>query len=143
MSKPPARRARRPAFNAEDRVGTKDFLKITRLGKTTFFTRYRSDPYWEARFDIRVDPLTGFLHMSRAAAESFALERRGEPGRSQRADRLGGHSIARGVDQQVSVPAASEMGYGAQLAALTQALAAGTISREQFDRALANLEATD
>jgi hypothetical protein len=142
MPKQPARRARRPAFNAEDRIGTSDFLKITRLGKTTFFKRYRSDPYWETRFDIRVDPLTGFLHMSRTAAESFALERRGEPGRSQRADRLGEHSIAHGIEQQVSVPAASETGYGAQLAALTQALAAGTISREQFDRAVIDLDET-
>lgn len=86
---------RRPAFDAEDRIGTREFLEITRLGKTTFFNRYRSDADWERRFDIRVDTITGNLHMSRKAALAFASERRGDAGRSPRALRLGKHAQRR------------------------------------------------
>jgi hypothetical protein len=85
----PNHSSRRPAFEPTDRIGTAEFLRITRLGRTTFFQQYRSDPRWEARFDVRVDAVTGCLHMSRRAAEAFARERCGDPGRSPRADRLG------------------------------------------------------
>jgi hypothetical protein len=95
MSTPKRKAVRRPVFDAEDRIDTREFLAITRLGKTTFFTRYRGVEYWEQRFDIRVDALTGNLHMSRRAALAFANERRGDAGRSRRAERLGKNSERR------------------------------------------------
>ena len=41
------------------RLGTTDFLRATGLSKTEFFTKYRNDPQWIERFDIRWDPKSG------------------------------------------------------------------------------------
>jgi len=45
------------------RIGTTELLARTGIGKTTFFTQFRHDPYWIERLDIRIDH-RGRLHFA-------------------------------------------------------------------------------
>jgi hypothetical protein len=71
------------------RVGTTQFFRMTGLSKTVFFQRYRNDPVWIERLDIRVDD-SGRLSMCEAAALKFGVQRTGTrpKGRSVRATPL-------------------------------------------------------
>jgi hypothetical protein len=72
------------------RIGTHELLARTGLGKTTFFTKFRHDPYWIERLDIRLDH-RGRLHMKDEAGLRELLDicmgRRADH-RSKRADNL-------------------------------------------------------
>lgn len=108
------------------------------VSRAEFFARYRFDPEIIRRLDIRRHPTKARAqHCDRAAVLAWIAElTEGHElaiGPDKTAENLGHH--ARG-----SRPATTEKSYGNQLAILNQALAAGTITREQFERALADLE---
>lgn len=67
-----------PSIFPEGRVGTARFCAIAGLGRTVFLTRYRHDPTFIRRFDIRIDAL-GRLSMSEAAAIQYGQQRAGKP----------------------------------------------------------------
>ena len=67
-----------PGKYPEGRCGTSEFCRIAGLSKTVFFTRYRNDPTYIKRWDIRIDALNR-LNMSRAAADLEAKQRAGRP----------------------------------------------------------------
>jgi hypothetical protein len=45
------------------RIGTAELLARTGISKTTFFTKFRRDPYWIDRLDMRLDH-RGRLHFA-------------------------------------------------------------------------------
>jgi hypothetical protein len=73
----------------QGRVGTAEFLRLTGISKTAFFTKYRSSAHWRSKLDIRFDD-RGHLHMDEEATRALAASRLGDraSGRSPRADRL-------------------------------------------------------
>lgn len=76
----------------EGRIGTRRFLEITGLSKTTFYTRYRKVPRWIDEFDIRMDE-SDRLSFDEDAARQFAAGRVGRRahGITDRARRLNRH----------------------------------------------------
>jgi hypothetical protein len=48
---------------ARGRIGTAELLARTGISKTTFFTKFRRDPYWIDRLDMRLDH-RGRLHFA-------------------------------------------------------------------------------
>jgi len=72
------------------RLGTTDFFRVTGISKTVFFTRYRNDPAWQVRLDMRFDA-AGRLHMDEEAVRDLAqklVERDGGRTSSRRAHHL-------------------------------------------------------
>lgn len=58
---------------AAGRMGLTEFRALIGIGKTTFYTRLRSDPGFINRVDLRTDA-SGRLHMSEREANRFARE---------------------------------------------------------------------
>jgi len=77
---------RRPTVFPAGRCGTDEFCRIAGIGRTTFLTKYRPDPYYVELFDIRIDKL-GRLNMSVRAARKWGVSRMGQRPRHGNAGR--------------------------------------------------------
>jgi|GEM_PF-5813823 len=56
------------------RIGTSELLARTGIRKTTFYTKFRHDPYWIERLDMRIDH-NGRLHFAEEAGLWELLDR--------------------------------------------------------------------
>lgn len=68
----------RPARYPAGRCGVARFCEITGIGRTTFFTKLRKEPFFIERLDIRQNPENGYLSMNESRARDYARQRTGQ-----------------------------------------------------------------